>query len=228
MTVDVVTYLFNYLAERYKRNMQFAQSGHRRDDRLKSLYIELIPPLISVVTLVVVTTSGFHSAVNTLREPPQDQSVQPDLGIMLAFSGLNMFIDALNVTCFARVDQALGLATLTKGMHEATAINTETPTESSDLLPQVDDSDKLDTVGGLNLNMCSAWTHVCADTLRSIAVLVAAGVAFLFPHHLTPADADSWGTIVVSAIILVSLVPLFEGLYLTVRKIQRLSALNSA
>jgi Co/Zn/Cd efflux system component len=68
--------------------------------------------------------------------------------------------------------------------------------------------------------MCSAWTHVCADTLRSVAVLIAAGFAYIFPQLLTPADADSWGAIVVSIIILISLGPLLQGLYLTACKIR--------
>lgn len=68
---------------------------------------------------------------------------------------------------------------------------------------------------GLNLNMCSAWTHVCADTLRTIAVLLAAGFASLFPKLLSPADADSYGAILVSIIIIFSLAPLIEGLYFT-------------
>ena len=54
--------------------------------------------------------------------------------------------------------------------------------------------------------------HIAADTLRSVAVLVAAGVAYLCPSVLTPADADSYGAILVSVIILVSLIPLFQGI----------------
>ena len=61
--------------------------------------------------------------------------------------------------------------------------------------------------------------HVCADTLRSIAVLVAAGFASLFPTILSPKEADSWGAVFVSIIILISLVPLIQGLYLTALKI---------
>ena len=80
---------------------------------------------------------------------------------------------------------------------------------------------------GLNLNMCSAWTHVCADTLRSIAVLVAAGFASLFPQILSPADADSYGAIVVSVIIIISLAPLVEGLYWTAWEIYHLKREHS-
>jgi Co/Zn/Cd efflux system component len=80
---------------------------------------------------------------------------------------------------------------------------------------------------GLNLNMCSAWTHICADTLRSIAVLLAAGIASLFPQQLSPADADSYGAIVVSIIIIISLGPLIEGLYFTAWEIYYLQREHS-
>jgi Cation efflux family len=61
--------------------------------------------------------------------------------------------------------------------------------------------------------------HVCADTLRSIAVLVAAALGALFSAALSPTQVDSVGAIVVSIIILMSLGPLLQGVYLTACKI---------
>ena len=60
--------------------------------------------------------------------------------------------------------------------------------------------------------------HICADTMRSAAVLVAAAIAFFF-DAVTPAAADSWGAIVVSITILVSLIPLIRGLVVTARQL---------
>jgi Co/Zn/Cd efflux system component len=233
MAVDVVTYLFNFLAERFKHRIHDSKSKRMtaRDIRLHRLYLELIPPFISVVTLVAVTVMGLSYAIAKIRENSQDQATQPDLKIMLLFSGLNLLLDILNVSCFARVDQAVGLSSLSQRPTDfllTTSTNESSlrPTETTALLPDDDDDDAgsedTEAAGGLNLNMCSAWTHVCADTLRSVAVLIAAGFAFLFPKILTAADADSWGAIVVSVIILVSLVPLLEGLYLTACKIHQI------
>jgi Co/Zn/Cd efflux system component len=70
--------------------------------------------------------------------------------------------------------------------------------------------------------MCSAWTHIAADTLRSIAVLVAASISALFPYVLSPIDADSLGAVLVSIVILVSLGPLIQGIYNTALGIRRL------
>jgi Co/Zn/Cd efflux system component len=67
---------------------------------------------------------------------------------------------------------------------------------------------------------CFVYTlqHVCADTLRSIAVLVAAGIAFLF-DAVAPDAADATAAMVVSCVIFVSLLPLLQGLYLTATEI---------
>jgi Co/Zn/Cd efflux system component len=236
MMVDVVTYLFNYVAERLKRGNKDMSP---RDLRLRRLYMELVPPSISVVTLVAVTVAALREAFATLvgKNPGTDD---PDLGLMLLFSGLNFVLDVLNVGCFARVDEAIGLpGQQTKQPHErhhhsyserekkeaapgeeASPRATEaTPLVRQESYSTASTDESRDASGVLNLNMCSAWTHICADTLRSIAVLAAAGFAYLFPHLMTPAQADSEATVVVSVIILISLLPLIQGLYLTAVKI---------
>lgn len=250
MYVDVVTYLFNFLAERFKHQVQETSSIRPRDGRLYRLYLELVPPLISVTTLLVVTVLGLRDAIKTLRESPKEQINQPDIRIMLWFSGMNLLLDFLNVTCFARVNQEFGMSQLQNQYNifrsqrdddesaegvptEATVLlskletgnrtitRLDSPTEADDC-DASEASDDTRAEGGLNLNMCSAWTHICADTLRSLAVLIAATFATAFPNLLTAADADSWGSIVVSIVILASLVPLFEGLYVTACKIHDL------
>jgi Co/Zn/Cd efflux system component len=58
---------------------------------------------------------------------------------------------------------------------------------------------------------CSAYTHVFADTLRSIAVIIATIIA-LIVKSVTPEEADASAAVVVSILILLSLIPLFQGL----------------
>jgi len=238
---------------------------------------------------------------------------QPDLQLMLYFSTLNLLLDIVNVFCFAKADQAIGLPTVSytdihhsppsdgdSGVHDVeefenrrdsqrtikmtnTASEGETTalldtklspstTSSSPILSSrvktngvelqqmegreytvstktsygaesnnhrysadesderssayntaceaVSDNDTISTSGDfhgtleLNLNMCSAWTHVCADTLRSTAVLIAAAFASLAPD-VSPDSADATAAVVVSVIIIISLGPLVQGLYLT-------------
>jgi len=122
------------------------------------------------------------------------------------------------------MNEMTGLLSTSSRSDDTKAPDTVATTVSEEEAESSDDDDNNSTShrGGLNLNMCSAWTHICADTLRSIAVLVAAGFAFLFPNLLTPANADSWGAIVVSIVIIISLMPLVEGLYVTAWEIYNL------
>jgi Co/Zn/Cd efflux system component len=60
-----------------------------------------------------------------------------------------------------------------------------------------------------------------ADTLRSIAVLLAAGIAFVF-KSIDPSIADASASIVVSIIIALSLGPLLVGLSKTWKQISEL------
>jgi Co/Zn/Cd efflux system component len=62
-----------------------------------------------------------------------------------------------------------------------------------------------------NLNMCSAYTHVFADTLRSSAVIIAAVVAILVPT-ISPEEADATAAVIVCFLIFMSMVPLVRGL----------------
>ena len=114
MSVDVITYLFNWCAERLKhipltddeKQMPIHLLHHKK--RLQRLYLELVPPLLSVTTLLVVTIISFHDAITTIiaaNESHEDVE-QPNVHIMLIFSAMNLLLDAMNVSCFARVDHA--------------------------------------------------------------------------------------------------------------------------
>jgi len=65
--------------------------------------------------------------------------------------------------------------------------------------------------------------HVFADTLRSIAVLVAACLSVLVTE-ITPEEADASAAVVVSALIILSLIPLFNGLGKTFQELRMIRA----
>jgi hypothetical protein len=197
MYVDVVTYLFNFLAERLKHGHDTSISA--RALRLRRLYLELIPPSISVVTLMIVTILALSQAFDTLFTVIDDDGEDaPDLQIMLVFSALNLLLDFVNVSCFARVDQAAGFIGDPhhqhldhSSSHSATVATETTPlvVDSSVQLLYVadnkngnggvddaadDDNDSCDSSelpGGINLNMCSAFT-VSYVTLRYVTLSV--------------------------------------------------------
>jgi len=68
--------------------------------------------------------------------------------------------------------------------------------------------------GQVNLNMCSAYTHVFADTVRSLAVLIASLVG-KYVDAITPEVADAIAAVIVSGIILTALIPLLSGMVRT-------------
>lgn len=118
MSVDALTYLFNLGAERYKHRplnatelaMPLAQRQHQRE--LRRLYLELVPPTISVVTLILVTIATLREALTTLSNEQRDvDHVDDDVSvpIMLLFSAANLLLDVVNVTCFARAGSTFGL-----------------------------------------------------------------------------------------------------------------------
>jgi Co/Zn/Cd efflux system component len=70
---------------------------------------------------------------------------------------------------------------------------------------------------------CSAYTHVFADTLRSVAVIIAAALAEIF-DDVTAEEADASAAMVVSLLILLSLVPLFQGLVHSITELLEIRA----
>lgn len=163
MYVDVLSYLVNFLAERLKHGQT---EKSIKETRLRRLYLELVPPLVSVATLVGVTIVSLQEACEVLLnlDKNQDES-SPDLVLMLLFSGLNLLLDFVNVSCFARVDQAVGIG-LGQKCEENVHVHSQkrdhkhstTPSEDTPLIAKEDDdtSEYSDEEHqGLNLNMCS-------------------------------------------------------------------------
>lgn len=119
MGVDAMTYLFNMLAERVKnrpvtdKELKMTLAERHRKRKLIRLWMELVPPLASVLTLIAVTIVTMEEALGTLfpsEEGDISEDDEPSVNLMLLFSGLNLALDVVNVTCFARAHQAFGLS----------------------------------------------------------------------------------------------------------------------
>ena len=132
MFVDAITYLFNFVAERRKSRFEeyYQEPQHlsgddairraklkQRTKRKLILRMELIPPVVSVVTLLCVTAFVLHSSLRMiLLDVHRDRSEQgdPNLGLMLIFSCINLVLDLVNVFCFARAKRLCGYNTTSK------------------------------------------------------------------------------------------------------------------
>lgn len=213
----------------------------QRNLRKTTLLWELVPATISITTLGIVSGVVLKDAIIVLvldaKRSAADQST-PNVDLMMAFACFNLVLDIVNVSCFASANHALGYATMTEDIvdqandphmdsnHErirqhsgssANNFNSEGDLEltsgdyaDEDQHPEngcesVQDSQT-------NLNMCSAYTHVFADTLRSLAVILSAAASMLF-EVVTPEVADATAAVVVSILIGLSVIPLFQGLW---------------
>jgi hypothetical protein len=193
MSVDALTYLFNLWAEKIK-NRPYTEAelqlpipvrDYRRE--MTRLYVELIPPFLSVSTLVVVTIFATRDALEEFLhsgEVVQDENgvATPDVNvnIMLWFSGANLLLDLVNVTCFARANQAFGLSIPSPRRQQSTTNGSGREMQSlleqgSLLNNNINDTEEIcmyhnehsrlsrrqgpvDSDSFVNLNMCSAWT----------------------------------------------------------------------
>lgn len=258
MMVDAFTYLINWCAERRKKQLERAtdltdstisMQSIERYRRKQILKLEIIPPLLSVSTLLIITVVVFHKATKTfLLDMHSSSQLQiPNLNLMMTFSVLNLALDGLNVFCFARAKHLLGYATVEEWdeEEEATRMVASTAKRSYSLVEDDEkNSDGVTSEAGrieitretqpsrshhqnhsehANLNMCSAYTHVFADTLRSIAVLIAAALAKVVPG-VSAIEADAAAAILVSFLIVLSLVPLFQGLNKSLVELRSINA----
>ena len=119
MSVDAFTYLFNLFAERLKHHNSSIFLGNtkgishqelaRRRKKLR-LYLEFIPPLLSVLALILVSLHALKEAMYTIISHhdtstdnlSNNEDDVPNVHMMLFFSTLNLGLDIMNVTCFAK------------------------------------------------------------------------------------------------------------------------------
>ena len=115
MSIDAFTYLFNLMAERLKHRTPtsfgsqepLSMEESRQRKKLMRLYLEFVPPLISVTALIVISIQVLLEALKNLMksDEPTDES-PPDLKLMFIFSCLNLLLDVMNVSCFAKIQDS--------------------------------------------------------------------------------------------------------------------------
>merc|ERR1712157_332569 len=139
----------------------------------RHLYLELVPPLISVSILTIVTVIILQESVRSLildRTRDREEQSEPNLEIMITFSVINVFVDGLNVTCFARAKHLAGYTTEQMELESQHSYDEVDKNGLSAVLEDINEEKDHDAGDNqVNLNMCSAYTHVFADSLRTAA-----------------------------------------------------------
>eukprot|EP01082_Thalassiosira_pseudonana_P013905 g12152.t1.1.5e17418b g12152 g12152.t1 contig6:1326968-1328043(+) len=152
--------------------------------RRRHLHLELIPPLMSVSILIVVIGFVLHKAIHILvldSHRSKSEQSRPNLILMMTFSCLNLLLDLVNVTCFARAKHLMGYNTIdvhvesvksTRQQYgkinhgggvrsdysdylQPAGLGGNGETEESNEDEMAEDNNKEERV---NLNMCSAYT----------------------------------------------------------------------
>lgn len=170
MAVDTCTYAFNLVTERLKTRYSPKQR----------LQLEFVTPFFSVLVLAAVNVYFIRRAAQTLIQHPYvNPSDEPKPKIMLTFSILNLCLDAVNVTCFARAKKLLGFEIGSDGpdlcgahhhqtMEESYSVEENDPSvyesekmsveETTDHYEELNNSFAVKDDDSVNLNMCSAYT----------------------------------------------------------------------
>ena len=139
--------------------------------RRRYLQLELVPPTISVSVLLVVIgfilSNSIHTLILDANRSEKEQS-RPNLIIMMVFSVLNLFLDLLNVFCFARAKHLMGYKTQDDTIsYEYKTIDNqnrhdfdETQFEIQDTISGTSECEVAEKIDKerVNLNMCSAYT----------------------------------------------------------------------
>jgi hypothetical protein len=158
MFIDALTYLFNLVAERrksrfeeYYQQVQCVETDPVRRKRLKQrakrkmiLKMELIPPVVSVTTLVFVTAFVLKGSIGMiLLDAHRDRTEQgdPNVNMMLIFSCANLLLDMLNVFCFARAKRLFGYETSAKHVVPGSTHEPKSPRPPQNYAQLGDDSE---------------------------------------------------------------------------------------
>ena len=105
----------NQQQQQQQMNEQKLLLIQERRNRKYKLCLELVPPIISVTTLIAVTIVILKQSIQVLildsTRDVVDQS-NPNIIIMFTFSVVNLFVDIVNVCFFASANHAFGYDTM--------------------------------------------------------------------------------------------------------------------
>lgn len=208
--MDVATYGCNMMAERIKE-----RDGV--NSRKARVMIEVIIPGFAIMSLFGVTTYFTWVAVGVLQSHADGED-NVNVVYLYAFSSVNFVIDVLCIGMFYFRGKDVFLERRPALLPQL-SLDTSIHSNDSDEFGSLDGDDfhegsplPAHAKGASvdqdrrNLNMLSAFAHMGGDSLRTVSVLTAALVSTLSGASVDLCDA--WAAIVVSAIIVLFMLPL--------------------
>eukprot|EP01041_Mallomonas_annulata_P004267 gene4267-8491_t len=210
MSVDVFAYLCNLLAEHCRS--RYGSISHNM-----MLLLDVGIPCISVCALLGVTGYIFSSAVIVLIEngEVQIETETVDVHFLYGFSAANLFVDAICSLIACQRGKNILYRTHTIPLSSLCAndrVDSDSEMATIDITTERQGSiDESPPILQKNLNMISALTHVGGDTLRTCSVLTAAFISTF--AGINSDVADAWASIMVTATILLIVLPLTKEIY---------------
>jgi len=195
MLVDAMTYVFNLHAEcKGREETQSLRAIARR---------ALVSSGFSIVVLYGITAWGLSDAIGTLAAKHVVDDLDPT--IVLVFGVLGVVFDGATLAAFKAwgfnpegvADDSFGLG--------ASADQQQQPLGA--------DENENPKLCGLSrresslVNMCSALTHVVADSIRSLTSILL-GLVVMLDHSVNGSVADGYATLIVASTIILGNVPL--------------------
>eukprot|EP00605_Chrysophyceae_sp_TOSAG23-4_P001614 GSChrysophyteH1.ASY1.ANO1.1774.1 assembled CDS len=198
MSVDVMTYFTNMLAERIK-----SREGGMVPLETKMI-LEVYVPLFSVCALLGVTAYVTVGSVHDILYKPEDDDV--DIYIMYGFAIGNALVDVVSLYMFwAKGESVFQQDSRTLASQEILDDEIEVGGDQINQIVQAG------TGKEKNLNMISAFTHVGGDTLRTFSIFFAALIANLGGG--APYLCDAWAAAVVTLTIVIMVIPLSREIW---------------
>lgn len=199
MFVDSATYAVNIAAEYYKERL-----GARN-----SKLVECLATLVSAATLLGVTGYLMKDALARLQPGQPASDVNP--AIMLVFTSVNLLVDfgMCGSIAMRRTGGIAGCISRSARCSYTSGSKRGDQAEARDGRVELDDRVQLISTAS-ELNLCSAFAHVIADTMRTLTVMTCALLVAV--ADTDPLSTDAVGSLLVCAIILVISAYLFyEG-----------------
>lgn len=198
MSVDVFTYGVNMAAEYLKAKNGGVLSKETR------MWLEVIIPTFSVCCLLAITGWVTSDAIKVIQDHGADDDV--DVVFLYAYASANAVVDVVSNYMFWERKHEV-FENVTKGdlniCMESNSISRDIEGDGTRLEKQRMAKDR-------NLNMLSAFTHLGSDSLRTLAVFVAA-VIISTDKGVSSSLVDAWAAVIVTITIVAFVIPLMYG-----------------
>ena len=234
MLLTLSFHLFQYACNIYAEKLK---KDEKQLSTLAIWTVDVIIPALSLLGLIIVTAYVAAEAFHVLLSSGTHEEV--DIYMLYLFAVANVAVDFASIAALYWSSGDSGLIRGHLGHFRAHFDENGSSSQSSrsgrtilvpdsyhgpilgcsgdcavlTRRPRADDSIHEE----VNLNMMSAFIHIAGDSLRTLAMIVAATISIVF--HIPSQICDAWSAILVTITIVGLGIPLANGIYDSSRKL---------